>query len=694
MKLSLALQRRLRWLNLPTLSLLALLQRTPVLRIASSAGQCLVSSPIGTLLRSAAATAASVGAMNSLVGATPLIPSVGSETGITVAVGTPVSVAYTIAPIQDAISQWTVSGSVAPGLSFSGLTSSGSVMTETLMLSGTPTTAGSYNVTLSCQDALGFVSAGYSYTVTVTGASSTAPAFTTQPASQTVTAGANVTFTAAASGSPTPTYQWKKDGANISSATSATFSLTNVQLADAATYTVVATNSVSSVTSNAATLTVNAATSAPSFTTQPASQTVAVGANVTFTAAASGSPTPTYQWKKDGTNVSGATSAALSLTNVQLADAATYTVVATNSVNSVTSNAAVLTVSASASAPSFTTQPASQTVNAGANVTFTAAASGSPVPTYQWKKSGTDIPGATGATLTLTSVTTNDAGTYTVVATNSVSSVTSNAAVLTVSAVDTSGSYLANLSVRVAMATGQTLIVGFVVDGGAKPILVRAAGPVLNKYGLTGVVDPQLTLFTGGGTQVAANDNWDAALATTFATLGAFPFDTGSKDAALQQTISGPHSAQATATGPGALLVEAYDVGPNDGRKLVNLSTRFQVGTGDNILIVGFVVAGTGSKQLLIRAVGPTLASYGVPGTLVDPQLGVFNSSGTQIASNDNWASTLSATFTTLGAFALNAGSKDAALVVTLQAGKAYSVQVSGVGGGTGEALAEIYVLP
>jgi outer membrane protein assembly factor BamB len=344
-------------------------------------------------------------------------------------------------------------------------------------------------------------------------------------------------------------------------------------------------------------------------------------------------------------------------------------------------------------APAITAQPVSQTVTAGTNVTLTAAASGAPAPTYQWKKGGTDIAGATSATLPFNSVTTNDAATYTVVATNSAGSVTSNAAVLTVNALDTSGSYLANLSVRVAMAAGQTLIVGFVVDGGAKPVLVRAAGPVLNQYGLTGVVDPQLKLFNGSSVQVAANDNWDVALAPTFTTLGAFPFDTGSKDAALQQTINGPHSAQATATGPGALLVEAYDAGPNDGRKLVNLSTRFQVGTGDNILITGFVVSGTGPKQVLVRAVGPKLTDYGVTGVLADPQLAVFDG-GTVIASNDNWSSTLSATFTALGAFALNPVSKDAALVVTLQAGKAYSVQVSGVGNTTGEALAEIYVLP
>jgi hypothetical protein len=256
----------------------------------------------------------------------------------------------------------------------------------------------------------------------------------------------------------------------------------------------------------------------------------------------------------------------------------------------------------------------------------------------------------------------------------------------------TPNGFLANLSVRTAMSAGQTLIVGFVVDGGAKPILVRAAGPTLNHYGLTGVVDPSLTLYNGG-TIVAGNDNWDSSLAATFAMLGAFAFDAASKDSAIQQSINGPHTAQATGTGPGAILVEAYDAGPNDGRKLVNLSARFQVGTGDNILIAGFVLSGSGTKQVLIRAVGPTLTNYGVSGVLADPQLSVFDG-GTAVASNNDWSDSLSPTFTALGAFALNVGSKDAALLVTLQTGKPYTVQVSGVGNTTGEALVEIYALP
>jgi hypothetical protein len=253
-----------------------------------------------------------------------------------------------------------------------------------------------------------------------------APAITTQPLSQTVTAGAAVTFTAAASGSPSPTYQWRKNGTNINGATSASYTIASVATGDAGTYSVVATNSAGSATSNNAVLTVNAA---PAITTQPLSQTVTTGAAVTFTAAANGSPSPTFQWRKNGTNINGATSASYTIASATTGDAGTYSVVATNSAGSATSNNAVLTVNA---APAITTQPLSQTANAGAAVTFTAAASGSPAPTFQWRKNGVNITGATSASFTIPNASAGDAGTYSVVATNSAGSATSNNAVLTV----------------------------------------------------------------------------------------------------------------------------------------------------------------------------------------------------------------------------------------------------------------------
>jgi hypothetical protein len=133
------------------------------------------------------------------------------------------------------------------------------------------------------------------------------------------------------------------------------------------------------------------------------------------------------------------------------------------------------------------------------------------------------------------------------------------------------------------------------------------------------------------------------------------------------------------------------------GGELINLSTRAQVGTGDGVLIPGLVVGGTTAKRVLVRAVGPTLATFGVTGVLADPTLTVFSGS-TTIASNDNWQDAAGSSLVAIaaagaGAFALPAGSKDSALVLTLAPG-AYTLRVAGVGGTTGVALVEVYTLP
>ena len=129
---------------------------------------------------------------------------------------------------------------------------------------------------------------------------------------------------------------------------------------------------------------------------------------------------------------------------------------------------------------------------------------------------------------------------------------------------------------------------------------------------------------------------------------------------------------------------------PDARSQIINTSVRVQVGTGSNILITGFVIGST-PKTLLFRAVGPGLAQFGVPGTLVDPTMTLY-SRQTAVASNDNWSSGDAAAITqaslSAGAFGLTAGSKDAALIATLQQGD-YTVQISGADGGSGVALFE-----
>jgi hypothetical protein len=252
---------------------------------------------------------------------------------------------------------------------------------------------------------------------------------------------------------------------------------------------------------------------------------------------------------------------------------------------------------------------------------------------------------------------------------------------------------LSNLSVRTSLAAEQTLIVGVVVAGGNRNVLVRAAGPALAGFGLTNVMaDPRLQLYNDG-TVTFDNDNWPAGMADTFKSVGAFPFEVGSRDAAFLQGIEGPRSIQARGTGAGLVLVEAYDTGTGNSPRLINVSARNRVGTEDNILIAGFNIVGEGTKQLLIRAIGPKLSAFGVSGVLADPKLEVYNSAGVKLTENDNWTAALAPTFEAVGAFALDAGSRDASLLVGLTAGS-YTVQVRGADNGVGEGLVEIYEVP
>jgi DNA/RNA endonuclease G (NUC1) len=261
-----------------------------------------------------------------------------------------------------------------------------------------------------------------------------APAIVSQPTSQTTVVGGSASFSVTATGDETLTYQWSLGDDEIPGATSSTLTLSNVQAADVGSYTVVVTNAIGSATSNAAALIVTGLP--PSITTSPAAQSVSAGTTVTFSVAASGSPTLSYQWRKDFAPIPGATSSALSLSNVQSGDQATYDVVVTNSVSFATSGSATLTVNAAA--PSITGQPVSKTTSTGSNASFTVAASGSAPLSYQWRKGGVAlsnggvISGATTATLLLTGVSAIDAGDYDVVVTNALGFIPSALASLTV----------------------------------------------------------------------------------------------------------------------------------------------------------------------------------------------------------------------------------------------------------------------
>ena len=261
--------------------------------------------------------------------------------------------------------------------------------------------------------------------------------------------------------------------------------------------------------------------------------------------------------------------------------------------------------------------------------------------------------------------------------------------------VDTSGSFLSNLSVRAPVASGETLKLGFVIAGGEKEILARVGGPVLADFGLNFLPDPQLEIRAGELVR-GANDDWVAAdVQTTANSLGAYPFTAGSKDAALIVALSGPHTSEITGDSAGIALGEIYDVTPStSGPRMVNVSALHQTGTGDDVRTAGFYVGGQGKIRLLIRGVGPELAlQYGLPGMLTDPLIRLVPTDGSFLMENDNWDQSLASIFDAVGAFRLTAGSKDAAMVMLLDAGQGYTVQVVGADGGTGRAIIEVYVI-
>jgi len=341
-------------------------------------------------------------------------------------------------------------------------------------------------------------------------------------------------------------------------------------------------------------------------------------------------------------------------------------------------------------------------VKGGQGVTLSVTATGTPAPTYQWQRNGADIAGATDATLTIGAAQESDAGNYQVVIKNAAGAATSSAGAVTVNT-----SRIINLSIRSTLsAAAPSLTMGFVVSGNQKPLLLRGVGPGLTQFGVGGVLkDPKLE-FYAGSKLVTSNDNWSSAtnatqIAATATQVGAFPLPTGSADAALTTTLdSGNYSAQISGAdgGFGGMLVELYDGGGTTGARLTNVSAHTLVDTPNGGLAAGFVIGGSGKKTLLIRAVGPSLATFGLSGLLADPKLEVLRSGSTTAqASNDNWgdgdSEKLKAAFTAVGAFPLLAASRDAVLLVELDPG-AYTAQVTGVSNTSGDALIEIYEVP
>ncbi len=290
------------------------------------------------------------------------------------------------------------------------------------------TSAGLYTVVLT-NSAGSVTSAPASLTVSV---AHTAPVILNQPKSQTVLLGSAVLFTVTVQENLGVTYQWYFNGTAIAGATSAAYTITSASASQAGSYTVSVNNTDYSVASNVANLTVTVPSSAPSITQQPQSESVNLGSGATFTVTGSGTPNPTYQWYFNGTAITGATNASFAISTTQASNAGQYTVTLTNQVGSITSNPATLKIIQPAVNVSITQQPQTQTIFVSQGVTFSVSALGSAPLSYQWLFNGVPIPSATSSVYTLANTQTSSAGSYSVVVTNPVSSVTSSNALLSV----------------------------------------------------------------------------------------------------------------------------------------------------------------------------------------------------------------------------------------------------------------------
>lgn len=258
--LSVRFTRRFGSPQLPVLILVALLQRGPVLRLMAAAESAWAGASPAHILKVSAAVASLLGVIDTLAGATPRSPAV--VTPASARAGLPYAADFAVTGVPRNAASYSVSG-LPPGLSVVGASFSAGSNTYALnapfgSITGTPTAAGNFPLTITAWEFPSSTGASrtYGYSLTVSPAPNSVPVITTQPASQTVIAGASVTFTTGASGAPAPTFQWQKNGVNIAGATGYTYGISGVTGADAGNYTVTATNSSGSTASEAAVLTV------------------------------------------------------------------------------------------------------------------------------------------------------------------------------------------------------------------------------------------------------------------------------------------------------------------------------------------------------------------------------------------------------------------------------------------------------
>ena len=254
---------------------------------------------------------------------------------------------------------------------------------------------------------------------------------------------------------------------------------------------------------------------------------------------------------------------------------------------------------------------------------------------------------------------------------------------------------LLNISARLKVLTGDNVLIGgFIITGSDnKQVLLRALGSTLGQFGVSGVLaDPTLELYDGTGAVIESNDNWKDTQQAEIAATGKAP-PTDFEAAILRTLVPGSYTVVVRGKNAttGVALVEAYDLSPGANASLSNSSARGFVDINDDVMIGGFIT-GEGNCRVIVRALGPTLAQFGVPNVLADPMLELYDPNGTLVASNDNTPSPLHFSEIRASGFAPPNGA-ESAIIITRQAGNITAI-VRGKNNTTGNALLEVYTLP
>ena len=252
----------------------------------------------------------------------------------------------------------------------------------------------------------------------------------------------------------------------------------------------------------------------------------------------------------------------------------------------------------------------------------------------------------------------------------------------------------ANISTRMRVGAGVKIGVGgFIIVGAApKKISVRAIGPSLTNAGVgDALIDPVLELYDFMGKVIASNDDWKQNQEQAIRDAQLAPSD--SRESAIVISLQpGSYTAvvRSKTDSGGVALVETYDLEKSPESKLANISTRGAVGTGEEVMIAGLIVAGPDAARVLFRGIGPSLRRADIPEALSDPQLEVVNSQGNKLAGNNNWEDSQQAAIAATGAAPEE--NVEAAIIVDLPPGN-YTALLSGLNGGTGVGLVEAYHL-